>query len=625
MTNPRLTAALTYLRERKWSVIPLHPQKKKAMVKWRPFARRLPTEDEVRDWWERYPKANVGVVTGAVSGIVVVDIDPDKGGDAEAWQQANPTALTSQTGRGGMHFYYLYPPNVPVVRNSAGKIAPGVDVRGDGGYVAAPPSKHPNGNNYAWIENGRPAAPPSLVPIRTSSLNGNGNGTHPEISTEHWLERTLKGVGHGERNDATAKLAGYFLSRKIPTDVVLEQLLTWNKQNDPPLPASEIKQTVESVARTAAENRKHAPTFQLEREQADEDEEGGLYDTIGLGAYLAKYGSTPLTWLVKDWLPAQTVGMVVAPPGSYKTWLLQDLAVSVATGVPFLGKFPVERKGPVLFMQQEDWHGQIAHRFALIVSRRFGITPPRMIGDDLHVHYPPEVPVVLHEQRRFKFEDAEVVEAWIDKIKRIRPALVILDPLYSAGSVEDFMAGTARSMFLFKSIRDALGTAFLIAHHTRKSSRPADNGNGNARRQAADNAPEREDVWGSQFLNAWMETGWQIRKREEIGTATIVRHFKVQSDAQRAVLGFKIDTTTVPGKYDVEVQDVKPGEQAESGADLVAILETKGMASVNQLAEQTGLHRSTIHRRLQSLLKAGVVVLHGSKYALTPNLEVQNG
>lgn len=584
------------------------------MIKWRPFIRRLPTEAEVRGWWQRFPEANVGVVTGAVSNLVVVDIDPDKGGDAREWQRDHPTGLVSRTGRGGVHLFYRYPQDGTRVRNSAGKLAAGVDVRGDGGYVAAPPSRHPNGANYAWVSTGEVQDMPPLTPTY------NNEQRSEPISTEHWLERVLKGVGHGERNDATAKLAGYFLSRKVPQDVVLSQLITWNKQNDPPLPEHEIRQTVESVARTAAENRKHAPTFALEQEEAEDDI--GLYDTIDLAGYLSKYGSVPMTWLVRDWLPAQTVGMVVAPPGSYKTWLLQDLAVSVATGAPFLGRFPVERQGPVLFMQQEDWHGQIAHRFSLIVSRKFGLTPPQMIGEHMHVHIPPRVPVLLHEQRRFKFDDEEVVEAWMTKIRQIRPALVVLDPLYSAGSVEDFMAGTARSMFLFKSIRDALGTAFLIAHHTRKTSKGNNGGNG---RRDTDQAPEREDVWGSQFLNAWMETGWQIRKREEIGTATIVRHFKVQSDSHQAVLGFKIDTTQIPGKYDVDVREMKPGEKVESSADLVTILEDKGRATVAQLAEQTGLHRTSIHRRLQNLLKAGVVVLSGSHYALRPNLEVQNG
>lgn len=617
MKNPQLAAALSYLRKHSWCVIPLHPRTKKAMVKWKDYAKRLPTEQEVRSWWRRYPQANVGIVTGAISGLVVVDIDPDKGGNAKQWQRSYPTGLMSRTGRGGIHLYYSYPKGLPVVRNSASKVAAGVDVRGDGGYVAAPPSVHANGKRYVWIERGDAAMAPSVV--LGSAPSGNGHST---AVTEHWLERVLLGVGHGERNDACARLAGYLFKKKIPNDVVLAQMLGWNRLNDPPLPESEVRQTVESIARTAAENnngqQRTTPTFELEPEDEDAGPIGA-YDTIGFDDYLSKYGSVPLTWLVRDWLPQQTVGMVVAPPGSYKTWLLQDLAVSVASGMPFLGKFAVERTGPVLFMQQEDWHGQIAHRFALITARRAGMRLPRMVDDWMVVHAPPTVPIHLHEHRRFHFEDDEVVNAWVEKVKAIRPALIILDPLYSAGAVEDFMAGTARNMFLFKSMRDALGTTFLIAHHTRKSA----NLKAAPTSQTANNAPEREDVWGSQFLNAWIETGWQIRRREEAGTATIARHFKVSSDANRSVLGFKIDTTVNPGRYEVEVHDVVPGEKDK--VDLVVMLEEKGPSTAEELSAASGLNRSTITRRLKNLTAAGLVVPVGSKYTLRDTLEVQNG
>lgn len=608
---------MSYLRERQWSVIPLSPRTKRAMVKWKQFARRLPTEREVRAWWTKYPDANVGIVTGAVSNLVVIDIDPEKGGDAFAWRKEYPTELSSVTGRGGAHFFYSYPAGATVVHNSANRLAQGVDVRGDGGYVAAPPSIHENGKPYVWMDRGEPSDVPLELFMR-SSENGNSNGAEPRVDSEHWLQRILQGVKHGERNDASARLAGYLLGKKIPRDVIVQQMLAWNALNDPPLSKSRIEQTVDSVAQTAADNAARRPTFELE--QSESDEPVGAYDTIRLDAYLAKYGSVPLTWIVKDWLPEQTVGMVVAPPGSYKTWLLQDLAISVATGMPFLGRFAVEKRGPVLFMQQEDWHGQIAHRFSLIASRRAGMSLPRMKGDEMFVHFPPDIPIHLHEQRRFKFDDEEVVNAWIEKIRAIRPSLVILDPLYSAGSVEDFMAGTAAAMFLFKSIRDSLGTAFLIAHHTRKTARVQPG----MRSQVAESAPEREDVWGSQFLNAWMETGWQIRRREEAGTATIARHFKVQSDSLRAVLGFKIDTTQTPGKYEVHVQDTKPGEK-EKGVDLVALIEEQGPSTASQLASASGMHRASIFRRMQNLQKAGMVVCIKNKYHLQDSLEVQNG
>lgn len=609
MKNALLGAALSY-REQGWSVIPISASKKIAKVKWKAFQQRRASPDEIRSWWERWPNARVGLVTGRISNLVVVDVDPDRGGDANGWSEQQPTEYQVRTRRGGRHFYYVAPKD-SVVRNSVDRIAAGIDVRGEGGYVVAPPSA-----GYEW--QGRHPASATL-------RSGDGPPmyrdhvrfpTRRQRSDEQWLERTLQGVAHGERNDACARLAGYYVKQRIPADVIIAQLLAWNKLNDPPLAESEIRTTVESVSRTAADRRVHSGsrTFELVGDKEGFETEGPAdsYELTPFASYMSKYGSEPVSWLVKDWLPEQTVGMVIAPPGSYKTWLLQDLAVSVASGLPFLGQFPVLKKGPVLFMQQEDWHGQVAHRFALIVARRAGLTLPRMEGSYLHVHCPPQLPIFLHEHRSFRFDDEQVVDAWVEKIKQVRPALVILDPLYSAGSVEDFMAGTAREMFLFKSVRDALGTTFLIAHHTRKSARLKETNGG----KYHDDAAEREDVWGSQFLNAWLETGWQVRRREELGTASIARHFKVQSEAPRAILGFNIDTTQIPGRYEVSVQEVKPG-QKEDGADLMQILEKRGgVATVAQLVSLSGLHRSTVFRRMENLVGAGVVQRNAKGYQL---------
>ena len=98
--------------------------------------------DVIRQWWERWPRANVAIRTGAVSGLVVLDVDGPEGFASlkalEARHGALPRTYTVSTPRGGLHFYFAHPGGT--IPNSAGKIAPGIDLRGDGGYVVAPPS-----------------------------------------------------------------------------------------------------------------------------------------------------------------------------------------------------------------------------------------------------------------------------------------------------------------------------------------------------------------------------------------------------------------------------------------------------------------------------------------------------
>lgn len=107
---------------------------------------------QIEAWWAQWPGANVGLRTGTASGLVVVDIDPDHGGDASlerlvAEHGPLPEGRVVRTGNGGRHLYFRHPGGV--VRNDAGlRLGAGLDVRGDGGYVIAPPSRHHSGGQY---------------------------------------------------------------------------------------------------------------------------------------------------------------------------------------------------------------------------------------------------------------------------------------------------------------------------------------------------------------------------------------------------------------------------------------------------------------------------------------------
>ena len=111
---------------------------------------------QIKAWWQKYPNANIGLATGSVSQNVFVidlDIDEDRGIDGyhslEDWQREHgdfPETWTAITGRGGYHLYYR---GNGKIKNRAG-IIDGVDIRGNGGYVIAPPSIHKNGRRYEW-------------------------------------------------------------------------------------------------------------------------------------------------------------------------------------------------------------------------------------------------------------------------------------------------------------------------------------------------------------------------------------------------------------------------------------------------------------------------------------------
>ena len=147
-----LRAALAYAERFRFAVFPCKPRGKTPLTE-HGFKDASKDPAQIRKWWERWPDANIGIATGAISGIAVLDIDPRHCGDhtLEALEAqhgkllATPTVLT---GGGGLHFYFRHPGGG--VPNSASKIGQGIDVRGDGGYVIAPQSIHESGNRYLW-------------------------------------------------------------------------------------------------------------------------------------------------------------------------------------------------------------------------------------------------------------------------------------------------------------------------------------------------------------------------------------------------------------------------------------------------------------------------------------------
>lgn len=105
---------------------------------------------QIGEWWEKWPDANIGIVTGAVSGLFVLDVDLRHGGDETLAQMerqygALPRTAKVRTG-GGWHYYFRHPGGE--VRS--GKLGPGIDLKADGGYVVAPPSLHASGQSYEW-------------------------------------------------------------------------------------------------------------------------------------------------------------------------------------------------------------------------------------------------------------------------------------------------------------------------------------------------------------------------------------------------------------------------------------------------------------------------------------------
>lgn len=595
-----LKQALAYL-EYGWAVIPITTsgKRKAPLCEWHDYHHKLPTKAEVTKWWTQWPNAGIGVVTGKVSNLLVVDVDPDCK-DPGALKKYAPTGLVSKTGRGGCHLFYEYPHQYTTVPNRVG-IIPGVDIRCDGGYAILPPSRHENGNIYQWDMGDSPSTLPIdmvediVIPPKKQQEKADGDEKPAWIS-----ELLAKGLSEGGRNDACAKIAGYFAGKKIAKDITKELLEEWNKKNTPPLDYKELSTTIDSVYKTEWRKEQNNQGKDTTKGTTDKDT-SPILQVKSLSDMSLKYGDVTLEWLIPEWINKATIAFMVAAPESYKTWTAFDIAVSIATGLPFFGKYPVEQTGPVLIFQQEDHFGSITDRLCFVLQQKMGLS--RTMGPtmkEVAIDILPDVPIHVDESRSLRFDNERSMWELEQLIKDMRPLLVIIDPLYSTISNENYFNDAVEKMFILKHLRDRYGVTFLICHHTNKAAN---------KKQKGDDAMDRHDMYGSQLMNGFMESGIQIRPGDDHTTKRIKRHFKAAENPKLIDVQFEIQTKQYPYKYQINEFEVQV-DLEEGAEDIIQVLAADGIIEKidSKFCKRIGLHKTAALRRMAKYIQDGLVI-----------------
>ena len=240
--NPLLAAALEYAN-RNWAVFPCHPSKKTPATP-NGFKDATTDHQRINEWWGEHPDYNIGIATGLTSKLLVVDVDRHEDVDGHvAWASLQKEhgeireTWQCDTPNEGLHVY-LFNPNG--ARSRVG-LLPGLDIKADGGYVVAPPSRLPEGEYKR--NNGcsdLALAPKWLI----DALEGPATA-HPPLPDMAFAE----GVTEGSRNATTARLAGKYLAMGLGAEEVLALLSQWNQLNSPPLEQAELEAVIRSIAR----------------------------------------------------------------------------------------------------------------------------------------------------------------------------------------------------------------------------------------------------------------------------------------------------------------------------------------------------------------------------------------
>lgn len=306
----------------------------------------------IREWWKQWPDANIGVVTGEVSGIIAVDIDPRHMGHISIEKVENrygkiPNTIESNTGGGGSHKLLKYPSGYDIRCSTKLAGLVGLDVRANAGYIVAPPSNHISGRSYEWAIGHSPddidlADVPAWLlkmmlnprdpfdpPTQTSPLTILYGGAPQSHNTSNqnpkgWIYHALKDLSDGNRNETFCRIAGR-LNRDGWTDAEIIELLKPHAVQIR-FPIDELEAEVIGICR------RYPAAVNVSRTGFD-------LDNIEYPEIIHLHDQPeppPQEWLVEHVLPEGHIGLIHADGGNAKSLIAMWLAACVARGVPFV-------------------------------------------------------------------------------------------------------------------------------------------------------------------------------------------------------------------------------------------------------------------------------------------------
>ena len=423
-------AAVDYSR-REWSVIRL--KGKIPAEPWAEYQQRRMTAEEI----EGRPWPGVGIVTGAMSGIVVLDADSPEAVEELTRRGHAPTPM-AKTAR-GMHAYFQHPGGELPTRIGLGS---GLDLKGDGGYVAAPPSRHPSGTTYQWIISPEDEEPAPLPAWAIEEIRVRGRRAAAEDLGEE--------IPNGSRNKVITSIAGTLRRRGVGETAIYAALLGINAEMcRPPLPDHEVSTIAASVARyapdTEASDIIHSS---VPRDGVADERKTLLFQTA---RQVAEETPAEVDWIARPYLAKGAITEVDGKiKAAGKTTFVSYQVGAILDGRPFMGEPTAKAKVVWLTEQSPATFRRVLER-ANLVER-----------DDL---------VVLHWHDAIGIEWKDVARAATKKAADIGAGLLVVDTLGQFAGIRgdgENNAGAAQEAMQPLQEAAAKGLAVEFTRHERK-------------------------------------------------------------------------------------------------------------------------------------------------------------
>lgn len=313
-------------------------------------------------------------------------------------------------------------------------------------------------------------------------------------------------------------------------------------------------------------------------------------------------------WMIEGVWQKTSHGMIAGEPKTYKSVIASDMAVSVASGTSFLGRFPVRHQGPVLIIQEENSPWLMQDRMIKIATSR-GLMNGKVKIDwpRLKVEFPPVLPISFLNNQGFDLtveEDRQFLE---DSLAEIKPVLVIFDPLYLmlGGKDENSSKDIRPILNWLLHIRYEYKTSVIILHHWNK--------NGKSERGG-------QRMLGSVLWHGWVESAMYTSVIDESKhEISVDREFRSFSKPEKLDITFKFGE---PGDYyySAEIKDVIPNDEDA----VYNLIQSSGVVSEDEIKEALSISKKQVKIRLKTLLEQGKISQEGNLYRANEIKEGQN-
>jgi hypothetical protein len=491
------------LAERGFRVFRLQPGRRDPLpgVSWTAEATSDPMMVDVL--WGDVPY-NVGIACGGPAGLVVADLDCKNGKDGDArWNDlarslGAPETLTVETTTGGKHLFFAAPGEAAEIGNSVGRVAPGIDIRSDGGFVVAPGSVLDGKGEYRVIADAPIAAAPEWLLIRARKHTAVGEAAGPVAADSNdnvhaaiaWLYSGARLAVEGDGGDATtfavaAKLKDLGVSPRRAFDLMLHH---WNERCSPPWRPDELAQKVKNAFAYGA-NAFGAATAEAQLPDdipgiAPADAAPKSAETrppIVAEPEPAEAASVPARpWLIRGLAMIGQVTLLVAPGGAGKSTITFAAANAVCrVDGRFIGRaVEPKRCGAVWMANNEDpltelhlrqrafrahWLEPVKAAFPLLFSsgqvRAFRVTQQIKLASGALIQKPLDV------------------DAAIEFMRANDVKMFIVDPFVETHDAdENDNAAMAAVAAQYRTIAQRAGAAVVLVHHTRKAQAASSDG-----------------------------------------------------------------------------------------------------------------------------------------------------